>query len=100
MIEMLSREFSKKVFDDLPVEIVNKLKLVDTEEGVESGDKESPLDIASNAIMTISYMVDNGRTKDGNWQEFVADTKLTDEEMLVIEALMIKHGWTSGMARI
>ena len=96
MIEMLSREFSKKVFDELTPGILEKFKKVVGK----SEEKQDPLDLMMDAIQEISYLVDNERKPDGNWHEFIHDTELTDEEMLVIEALMIKHGWTSGMARI
>lgn len=93
---MLSRDFAKKVFDELPPEILEKFKKVvcKTEE------KQDPLDLMMDSIQEISYLVDNERKPDGNWHEFIHDTELTDEETLTIEALMIKHGWKPGTSRI
>ena len=52
---------------------------------------DTNLKILCSAIREISYCEDE--QKDGNWEEFLSWTGLTEDHMKSIKDLMIEHNW-------
>jgi hypothetical protein len=103
MLTRLSGDTTRKILLALPEAVRKKFAHPRVPDAVHDFYGETEQEICSRAIMEIAYAEDciaDGLGRDGNWLEFTTWTGLTQEDMDLIKAEMVKLGWKNYLERM